>query len=143
MLGTGLGLGHSILIGFAAKSDFILATAGEELGLTGLTAIFMLYALLVARGYRAGLALRDSFGRLLSIGLSSILALQVFVIAGGVMGLIPLTGMAMPFLAQGGSSVVTNWIIVALLIRVSDVARRPHPDQVETGVIASILEDEL
>ncbi|MFE4688513.1 FtsW/RodA/SpoVE family cell cycle protein [Streptomyces sp. NPDC056749] len=127
MFGTGLGLGHSILIGFAAKSDFILATAGEELGLAGLTAIFLLYALLVARGFRAGLALRDPFGRLLSVGLASILALQVFVIAGGVMGLIPLTGMAMPFLAQGGSSVVTNWIIVALLIRVSDVSRTPDP----------------
>ncbi|MFF9689274.1 FtsW/RodA/SpoVE family cell cycle protein [Streptomyces sp. NPDC014623] len=127
MLGTGLGLGHSVLIGFAAKSDFILATAGEELGLAGLTAVFLLYALLVARGFRAGLALRDPFGRLLSVGLSSILALQVFVIAGGVTGLIPLTGMAMPFLAQGGSSVVTNWIIVALLIRVSDVARRSVP----------------
>ncbi|NEB75493.1 FtsW/RodA/SpoVE family cell cycle protein [Streptomyces sp. SID14478] len=123
MLGTGLGLGHSILIGFAAKSDFILATAGEELGLVGLTAIFLLYALLVERGYRAGLALRDPFGRLLSIGLASIVALQVFVIAGGVMGLIPLTGMAMPFLAQGGSSLVTNWIIVAVLVRVSDRAR--------------------
>ncbi|WP_329040541.1 FtsW/RodA/SpoVE family cell cycle protein [Streptomyces sp. NBC_00178] len=130
LFGTGLGLGHSILIGFAAKSDFILATAGEELGLAGLTAVFMLYALLVARGFRAGLALRDPFGRLLSIGLASILALQVFVIAGGVMGLIPLTGMPMPFLAQGGSSVVTNWIIVALLIRVSDVARTPDPDAV-------------
>ncbi|HET6857334.1 MAG TPA: FtsW/RodA/SpoVE family cell cycle protein [Streptomyces sp.] len=140
MLGAGLGLGHSILIGFAAKSDFILATAGEELGLVGLTAIFMLYALLVARGYRAGLALRDPFGRLLAIGLASILALQVFVIAGGVMGLIPLTGMAMPFLAQGGSSVVTNWIIVALLIQVSDSARSPHPSTVETGVIAPIVE---
>ncbi|MEU9759719.1 FtsW/RodA/SpoVE family cell cycle protein [Streptomyces sp. NPDC047985] len=136
MLGTGLGLGHSVLIGFAAKSDFILATAGEELGLTGLTAIFLLYALLVARGYRAGLALRDPFGQLLSIGLASILAFQVFVIAGGVMGLIPLTGMAMPFLAQGGSSVVTNWIIVALLIRLSDQARRPQPAHAETGVIA-------
>ncbi|MEV3855196.1 FtsW/RodA/SpoVE family cell cycle protein [Streptomyces sp. NPDC050095] len=123
MLGTGLGLGHSILIGFAAKSDFILATAGEELGLVGLTAIFLLYALLVERGYRAGLALRDPFGRLLAIGLASIVALQVFVIAGGVMGLIPLTGMAMPFLAQGGSSLVTNWIIVAILVRVSDQAR--------------------
>ncbi|MFJ8820647.1 FtsW/RodA/SpoVE family cell cycle protein [Streptomyces sp. NPDC102467] len=123
MLGTGLGLGHSILIGFAAKSDFILATAGEELGLVGLTAIFLLYALLVERGYRAGLALRDPFGRLLSIGLASIIALQVFVIAGGVMGLIPLTGMAMPFLAQGGSSLVTNWVIVAILVRVSDRAR--------------------
>ena len=126
MLGTGLGLGHSILIGFAAKSDFILATAGEELGLFGLSAIFLLYALFVERGYRAGLALRDPFGRLLAIGLASIVALQVFVIAGGVTGLIPLTGMAMPFLAQGGSSVVTNWIIVALLIRISDSARSQY-----------------
>ncbi|MFG3386636.1 FtsW/RodA/SpoVE family cell cycle protein [Streptomyces rochei] len=122
--GTGLGLGHSVLIGFAVKSDFILATAGEELGFLGLTAIFLLYALLVERGYRAGLAARDPFGRLLAVGLSSIVALQVFVIAGGVTGLIPLTGMAMPFLAQGGSSVVTNWAIVALLIRVSHAARR-------------------
>ncbi|WP_217141891.1 FtsW/RodA/SpoVE family cell cycle protein [Streptomyces sp. AC627_RSS907] len=121
--GTGLGLGHSVLIGFAVKSDFILATAGEELGFLGLTAIFLLYALLVERGYRAGLAVRDPFGRLLAVGLSSIVALQVFVIAGGVTGLIPLTGMAMPFLAQGGSSVVTNWAIVALLIRVSHAAR--------------------
>ncbi|MFD5792406.1 FtsW/RodA/SpoVE family cell cycle protein [Streptomyces diastatochromogenes] len=126
VLGTGLGFGHSILIGFATKSDFILATAGEELGLAGLAAIFLLYALLVERGYRAGLALREPFGRLLAVGLASILALQVFVIAGGVTGLIPLTGMAMPFLAQGGSSVVTNWAIVALLIRVSDSARSQY-----------------
>jgi cell division protein FtsW (lipid II flippase) len=140
MLGEGLGQGHSILIGFAAKSDFILATAGEELGLWGLSAIFLVYALLVARGYRAGLAIRDTFGRLLAIGLASIVALQVFVIAGGVTGLIPLTGMAMPFLAQGGSSVVTNWIIVALLILLSDSARRPRPTAAETGVIASVTD---
>ncbi|WP_030816732.1 FtsW/RodA/SpoVE family cell cycle protein [Streptomyces sp. NRRL F-2799] len=126
MTGTGLGLGHSALIGFATKSDFILATAGEELGLAGLTAVFLLYALLVERGFRAALALREPFGRLLAVGLASILALQVFVIAGGVTGLIPLTGMAMPFLAQGGSSVVTNWAIVALLIRVSDSARSQY-----------------
>ncbi|MCF3137122.1 FtsW/RodA/SpoVE family cell cycle protein [Streptomyces olivochromogenes] len=130
VLGAGLGLGHSVLIGFAAKSDFILATAGEELGLAGLSAIFLLYGLLVERGYRAGLALRDPFGRLLAVGLASILALQVFVIAGGVTGLIPLTGMAMPFLAQGGSSVVTNWAMVALLIRVSDSARSQYDGQV-------------
>jgi cell division protein FtsW (lipid II flippase) len=130
VLGAGLGAGHSVLIGFAAKSDFILATAGEELGLAGLSAIFLLYALLVERGYRAGLSLREPFGRLLAVGLASILALQVFVIAGGVTGLIPLTGMAMPFLAQGGSSVVTNWAIVALLIRVSHSARRQYDGQV-------------
>ncbi|MFE9248215.1 FtsW/RodA/SpoVE family cell cycle protein [Streptomyces sp. NPDC007088] len=127
VLGTGLGAGHSALIGFAVKSDFILATAGEELGLAGLTALFLLYALLVERGYRTALALRDPFGRLLATGLASIVALQVFVIAGGVTGLIPLTGMAMPFLAQGGSSVVTNWVIVALLIRMSDSARGLPP----------------
>ncbi|MFD5159558.1 FtsW/RodA/SpoVE family cell cycle protein [Streptomyces hawaiiensis] len=129
MLGTGLGLGHSFLIGFAVKSDFILATAGEELGLAGLSAVFLLYGLLVERGFRAGLAQREPFGRLLAVGLSSLVALQVFVIAGGVTGLIPLTGMAMPFLAQGGSSVVTNWAIVALLVRVSDSARRGHDGQ--------------
>ncbi|MEU3145222.1 MULTISPECIES: FtsW/RodA/SpoVE family cell cycle protein [unclassified Streptomyces] len=139
LLGTGLGLGHSVLIGFAVKSDFILATAGEELGLAGLSAIFLLYGLLVERGYRAGLALRDPFGRLLAVGLAAIVALQVFVIAGGVTGLIPLTGMAMPFLAQGGSSVVTNWAIVALLVRLSDSARRrgngrPRRDGTNEGV---------
>ncbi|MHB9859112.1 FtsW/RodA/SpoVE family cell cycle protein [Streptomyces sp. YIM S03343] len=134
VLGTGLGLGHSHLIGFAAKSDFVLATAGEELGLAGLTALFLLYALLVERGYRAGLALRDPFGRLLAVGLASLVALQVFVIAGGVTGLIPLTGMAMPFLAQGGSSVVTNWAIVALLIRLGDSARRGQEAEGVEGV---------
>jgi cell division protein FtsW (lipid II flippase) len=139
MLGTGLGQGRSILIGFAAKSDFILATAGEELGLAGLAAIFLLYALLVERGYRAGLALRDPFGRLLAVGLASILALQVFVIAGGVTGLIPLTGMAMPFLAQGGSSLVTNWAIVALLVRVSDSARRPAPQPIQDEGLTQVV----
>ena len=126
-LGAGLGQGSSYLIGFAAKSDFVLATAGEETGFAGLCALLGLYALLVARGFSAGLATRDPFGRLLAVGLASLLALQVFVITGGVTGLIPLTGMAMPFLAQGGSSVITNWIIVALLIRISDRARRPEP----------------
>lgn len=129
-LGTGLGNGHSVLIGFAAKSDFILATIGEELGLTGLIALFLLYALLVARGFRTGIALRDPFGRLLAIGLASIVGLQVFVVAGGVLDLIPLTGMTLPFVAQGGSSVVTNWIIVALLVRMSDIARRPSAGEV-------------
>ncbi|MEU3775983.1 FtsW/RodA/SpoVE family cell cycle protein [Streptomyces sp. NPDC032472] len=133
ILGAGLGRGQSFLIGFAAKSDFILATAGEELGLVGLTAILLLYGVLVHRGFRAGLALRDPFGRLLATGLASIVALQVFGIAGGVTGLIPLTGMAMPFLAQGGSSVVTNWIIVALLVRLSDSARRPRPAAAGAG----------
>ncbi|MFD7920097.1 FtsW/RodA/SpoVE family cell cycle protein [Streptomyces sp. NPDC059740] len=127
-LGTGLGQGHSWLVGFAVRSDFVLATFGEELGLAGLTALLLLYAMLVARGYRAALGLADPFGRLLAVGLAALLGLQVFVITGGVTGLIPLTGMAMPFLAQGGSSVVTNWVVVALLVRLSDRARTPRPD---------------
>lgn len=133
MFGTGLGQGHSSLIGFAMKSDFILATYGEELGLAGLTALFLLYALLVAGGYRAAVAVRDPFGGLLAVGLAALPAIQVFVIAGGVMGLIPLTGMAMPFLAQGGSSVVTNWIIVALLLRISNGARMPRAEGAGEG----------
>jgi cell division protein FtsW (lipid II flippase) len=127
LLGTGLGLGHSYLIGFAMKSDWILATFGEEIGLVGLAALFLLYAIVVVRGFRIGRELRDPFGRLLAIGLASLLALQVFVVAGGVTDLIPLTGMTMPFLAQGGSSLVTNWILIALLVKLSDAARRPRP----------------
>ncbi len=128
VLGSGLGQGYSRLIGgIAVKSDYILATVGEELGLAGVMAVLLLYGLLVERGIRTALAARDPFGKLLAIGLSSAMALQVFVVAGGVTGLIPLTGMTMPFLAQGGSSVIANWALVAVLLRISDTARRPAP----------------
>ncbi|MER5874633.1 MULTISPECIES: FtsW/RodA/SpoVE family cell cycle protein [unclassified Streptomyces] len=126
-LGTGLGQGHSELIKFAANSDFILATFGEELGLAGIMAILLIYGLVVERGIRTALAARDPFGKLLAVGLSGAFGLQVFVVAGGVMGLIPLTGMTMPFLASGGSSVIANWALIAILIRISDTARRPAP----------------
>jgi cell division protein FtsW (lipid II flippase) len=126
--GTGLGEGHSWLIGFAAKSDFILGTIGEELGLAGLMGLLALYALLFERGLRTALAARDPFGKLLAVGLSGALALQVFIVAGGVTGTIPLTGMTLPFIAQGGSSVITNWALVAILLKISDVARRPATD---------------
>ncbi|AGP56494.1 cell division protein FtsW [Streptomyces rapamycinicus NRRL 5491] len=127
VFGTGLGQGNSDLIGFAANSDFILATVGEELGLAGTMGLLLLYGLIVERGVRTALAARDPFGKLLAIGLSAAFAIQVFVVAGGVMGLIPLTGMTMPFIAQGGSSVIANWALVAILIKVSDTARRPAP----------------
>ncbi|MCW2873740.1 FtsW/RodA/SpoVE family cell cycle protein [Actinacidiphila oryziradicis] len=128
IFGSGLGQGYSRLIGgIAPKSDYILATVGEELGLTGVMAIILLYGLLIERGIRTALAARDPFGKLLAIGLSGAFALQVFVVAGGVTGLIPLTGMTLPFLAQGGSSVVANWALVAILLRISDTARRPAP----------------
>jgi cell division protein FtsW (lipid II flippase) len=128
LFGSGLGQGYSkFILGIAPKSDYILATVGEELGLTGLMAIILLYGLLIERGIRTALAARDPFGKLLAIGLSGAFALQVFVVAGGVTGLIPLTGMTMPFLAQGGSSVIANWALVAILLRISDTARRPAP----------------
>jgi cell division protein FtsW (lipid II flippase) len=126
-LGSGLGQGFSRLIGFAAKSDYIFATVGEELGLAGVMAFLLLYGLLVERGIRTSLAARDPFGKLLAVGLSAAFGIQVFVVAGGVMGLIPLTGMTMPFLAQGGSSVIANWALVAILLKISDTARRPAP----------------
>ncbi|MDF9814415.1 FtsW/RodA/SpoVE family cell cycle protein [Streptomyces sp. SPB162] len=128
MFGSGLGQGYSRLIGgIAPKSDYILATIGEELGLAGVMAIVMLYGLLIERGLRTALAARDPFGKLLAVGLAGAFALQVFVVAGGVTGLIPLTGMTLPFLAQGGSSVIANWALVAILLRISDTARRPAP----------------
>ncbi|WP_406210405.1 FtsW/RodA/SpoVE family cell cycle protein [Streptomyces decoyicus] len=128
ILGSGLGQGYSrLILGIAPKSDYILATVGEEVGLAGLMAILLLYGLLIERGIRTALAARDPFGKLLAIGLSGAFALQVFVVAGGVTGLIPLTGMTMPFLAQGGSSVIANWALIAILLRISDTARRPAP----------------
>ena len=126
MLGTGLGQGQPDLIPFA-ESDFITAALGEELGLTGLMVIIVLFGVLVARGLRAAIGVRDPFGTLLAAGLATAIGLQVFVVVGGVTKLIPLTGLTTPFLSLGGSSLIMNWVIVALLLRVSDAGRRPAP----------------
>lgn len=122
MIGTGLGEGRPDVTPLA-QSDYIAASLGEELGLVGLFAIFALYLLFVARGFRIGFAGQDDFGKLLAVGLAFTVALQCFIVIGGITRVIPLTGLTTPFLAAGGSSLVANWIIAALLLRLSDTVR--------------------
>ena len=124
LMGTGFGEGYPTKA-FAANSDFIIASFGEEIGLTGLLALLSIYVIIVMRGMRTAVHLRDGFGKLLATGLSFTIALQCFVVVGGVTRVIPLTGLAMPFLAHGGSALLTNWIIIGLLLRMSDASRRP------------------
>ena len=96
----------------------------NELGLIGGIALLLIYVLLIERGFRIAVLARDSFSKLLATGLTTVVALQVFVIVGGVTKVIPLTGVTLPFVSYGGSSIVANFVIVALLLLISDRARR-------------------
>ncbi|WP_130866428.1 FtsW/RodA/SpoVE family cell cycle protein [Acidipropionibacterium timonense] len=124
LAGRGWGLGRPGLVSLS-WSDFIASSIGEELGVTGLIGIILLYAILVARGLRAALACRDDFGKLLAAGLSLVFALQVFAIIGGVTRLLPLTGLTTPFMSQGGSSLIANWVIIGIVMAISHQSRRP------------------
>jgi len=140
LFGTGWGLGRPNLTPLA-KSDFISAAIGEELGLVGLSAIVMVYGLIAARGLRAALGARDPFGKLLASGLSFVFAMQVFAILGGVTRLLPLTGLTTPFMSQGGSSLVANWIGVGLLMVITHQVRRPALEPAASGPVASLAEE--
>jgi cell division protein FtsW (lipid II flippase) len=109
----------------APHTDLIYAVIVDELGLVGACGVILIYLLICERGFRVAMLARDSFSTLLAAGLTSVFALQVFVIVGGVTKVIPLTGVTLPFISYGGSSILANFVLLALLLLVSDRARRP------------------
>lgn len=119
IIGTGIGLGHTGEFGIVVQSDMILTALGEELGLAGLFAIIGLYLLIIYRGYRIAIEATNDFSQLLASGLTSIFAIQALVIMAGNMKFLPLTGIPLPFLSYGGSSIIANYIIVGILLRIS------------------------
>jgi cell division protein FtsW (lipid II flippase) len=138
ILGTGLGHGQPFYTPLV-QSDFIFTAFGEELGLTGLMALLLLFGLIVQRGMRAAMTVKDPFAKMLAGGLSLVIALQVFIIVGGVTNLIPLTGITTPFLSQGGSSLLATWALIAVLMRISDTARRPAPQPIQEEGMTQVV----
>ena len=138
LLGKGLGGGQPFWTPLV-QSDLIFTAFGEELGLAGVMALLLLYGLFVQRGLRTAMLVKDDYSKLVASGLSFMFALQVFVIVGGVTRLIPLTGITTPFLSQGGSSLIASWLLVAVLARLSDAARRPAPKPIQDEGMTQVV----
>jgi len=133
--GTGLGLGSPTKIP-AAKTDYIFAAVGEELGLLGATAVLVSFLLLIGAGLRVAMRAERDFEKLLAVGLTTIIGMQAFIIMGGVLRVVPLTGITLPFVSYGGSSLLANYVLLALLIRLSDTGARRRgesPDPLSLG----------
>jgi cell division protein FtsW (lipid II flippase) len=125
--GTGIALGTPTRIP-EVETDFIFAAIGEELGLIGATAVLCAYLLMVGAGLRVALRAESAFDTLLASGLTTLLGVQTFIIIGGITRTLPLTGVTLPFVSYGGSSLVMNYVLLALLLRISDnsvAARAP------------------
>ena len=138
LFGTGLGAGQPYWTPLI-QSDMIFTGFGEELGLAGVMAILLMYGLLVQRGLRTAMMVKDPFSKLLAGGLAFMFAMQVFVIVGGVTRLIPLTGITTPFLSQGGSSLIANWALIGIFARISDTARRPAPRPIQDEGLTQVV----
>lgn len=144
--GTGLGQGHPSLTPLS-NSDFIYASIGEELGLTGLLAVLVLYLIIITSGMITAMKIKDGFGKLLASGLVFTMAFQVFTVVGGITLVIPLTGLTLPYMAAGGSSLVANYLLAALLIVISNSANKPESapvsDAFQYEALAALREREL
>ena len=123
IVGTGLGLGNPSKVP-EAQNDFIFASIAEELGLVGAAAMLMAYLLLIGAGLRVAMRTENAFEKLLAVGLTTIVGIQAFIIVGGVIKVVPLTGITLPFVSYGGSSLLANYVLLALLIRLSDSSAR-------------------
>ena len=122
LIGTGLGEGEPGRIPFV-ETDFVFAAIGEELGLAGASTILMAFMLLIGAGLRVAVLGDRTFEKLFAVGLTTLLGVQAFVIVGGVLRVVPLTGITLPFVSYGGSSLVANYVLLALLVRMSHEQR--------------------
>jgi len=133
LTGTGLGLGNQERIPFI-ESDFIFVAVAQEMGLFGATLVLAAYLILVGSGLRIAARSEHPFDKLLAVGLTTLIGVQAFIIIGGIVRVLPLTGVTLPFIAYGGSSLISSWIILALLLRLSDENHRRAAEKLELAM---------